>query len=55
MKILVIILSVLIFVKTVSYGIYEIKENNKTGGIFVIIIAIISLIFPNIMVFTKNI
>ncbi len=31
MKILVIILSIIIFIKTVSYGIYELKEKNKSG------------------------
>lgn len=45
MVLIVFLLSIWIFFKTISYGIYEIKENkNKTGGISVIVLAIISLI-----------
>ena len=50
MKVLVIILSILIFIKTVSYGIYELKDKNKLGGITVIIIATFALILPNLVV-----
>ena len=43
MKVLVLILSIIIFIKTTSYGVYELKENNnKTGGIVVISIAVIA-------------
>ena len=56
MKILIILLTLVICIKTISYGLYEIKNNNnKFGGIFVIIFAIISSIFPNIIVFIKGI
>lgn len=55
MKILVLILSILIFIKTLSYGIYEIKENNKSGGIAVIAFSIVSLIFPNVMIYIRGI
>lgn len=55
MKILVFILSIMVFTKTISYGIFEIKQNNKSGGISVIIISIFSLIFPNIMVYINGV
>ena len=56
MKFLVLILSVIIFIKTTSYGLYELKENNnKIGGITVIAIAAISLIFPNIVIYFRGI
>lgn len=54
LKFLVIILSILIFIKTLSYGIFEIKENNKCGGITVIILSIVSLTLPNIMVWLRG-
>lgn len=44
MKIIVIILSLYIFFKTLYYGIYEIKQNNKTPGISIIVISVILLI-----------
>lgn len=53
---LVIVLSIFIFLKTLSYGIFEIKKNSNTiGGITVIVVAIISLIYPNIMVYMRGI
>ena len=56
MHFLVIILSIIIFIKTTSYGIYELKENNnKSGGIVVIAIATVSLILPNLVVYFRGI
>lgn len=56
MKFLVVILSIIIFIKTTSYGIYELRENkNKTGGIVVISIAVLSLILPNMVVYFMGI
>lgn len=55
MKILVLILSIIVFVKTLSYGIFELKEKNKSGGICVIIISVISVILPNLMIFIKGV
>lgn len=43
-KILIIILSLYMFFKTLYYGIYEIKQNNKTPGISIIVLSIIILI-----------
>lgn len=52
MQILVFILSLFVLYKTVIYGIFEIKENNnKTAGIFIIVIAVVCIIYPNIMVY----
>ena len=47
MQILVIILTIIVFTKTLSYGIYELNVNNKLGGITVIVFSIISLIKLN--------
>lgn len=56
MKIVFFILSIIIGIKTVSYGIYEINENKNTfGGIFVIVLAFISTIFPNVVIYIKGI
>lgn len=55
MRILVIILSIIIFIKTLSYGMYELKNKNKTGGITVIAISISSLILPNVMVYIRGV
>ena len=56
MKILILILSIIIFIKTTSYGLYELKENNnKSGGITVITIALLSLILPNVVVYFRGI
>ena len=56
MKLLVLILSIIIFIKTTSYGLYELKENNnKSGGIAVITVAVISLVLPNLVVYFRGI
>lgn len=56
MQILILILSIFIFFRTISYGIYEIKKNsNYYGGIAVIIIAIISLVYPNIIIYINGV
>ncbi len=44
MKIIVIILSLYIFFKTLYYGIYEIKQNNQIPGISIIVLSVILLI-----------
>ena len=49
------ILSVWIFIKTLSYAIFELKKNsNKIGCITLIAISIISLIWPTIMVYIRG-
>ena len=55
MRVLVLILSILIFIKTVSYGIYELKSKNKIGGITVIVIATFAVILPNLMILIRGI
>ncbi len=51
MKILVAILSLFVFLKTLYYGIYEFKQNNnRISGVSIIVIATICLIVPNILV-----
>lgn len=42
--------TIYVFIKTTSYGIYEIKqENNKVGGITVICFSLFSIIVSNLM------
>ena len=52
MKILVCILSIWIFVKNLSYGIYEYKVNkNVIGSLAVIVFNVVCLIFGNVVLF----
>lgn len=47
MKFIAILFLIYFFFKSIYYGIFEIKENkNKPGGITVIFLAILGLIFP---------
>ncbi|MBQ3146022.1 MAG: hypothetical protein IJB90_05710 [Clostridia bacterium] len=55
MRVLVIILSIIIFIRTISYGLFEFKDNNKSGGIAVIIIGVTALILPNLVVYIRGI
>lgn len=56
MYILFFILSIWIFINTLSYAIYEIKQHqNKLGGTIVLLLALISLIFPVVMVIIRGI
>ena len=55
MFIIIPILSVIAFSKTVSYAIFEIKKNsNILGGVSLIAISIVSLVLPTIMVFFRG-
>lgn len=48
------IITFYIFLRTIAYGIYELKEkNNKTGGICVIAFSLFSIVFSNIMMWTN--
>lgn len=54
MRIVIVILSIFIIFKTVSYGIYEIKNNNnKIGGIAVITVSILSAILCDAIVYLR--
>lgn len=56
MVFVVIFLSIWFFIRTFSYGIFEIKNNsNKPGGITIIILSIISLIFPNVIIYIHGV
>ena len=53
--ILIIVLSIWIFIKTLSYGIYEIKQNSNTfGGVATIVIAVISLVSPILVLYVNG-
>ena len=55
MYVVISLFSIWIFVRTLSYGLYELKEQkNKLGGFIVILLAIISLIVPTMAVFFKG-
>ncbi|MBR0350398.1 MAG: hypothetical protein IJH76_00995 [Clostridia bacterium] len=50
-----IIASILILIKAIAYGLYEIKnENNKSGGITIICFSVLVTIFVNIVVFFRH-
>jgi len=47
MKYITIMIIIYLFIKQLYYGMYELKEKqNKPGGLFVLFIAILGLIFP---------
>lgn len=46
------LISIWIFIRTLTYGIYEIKQNSNTiGGVTAIVCAILSLILPNFIIY----
>lgn len=53
MKIVIFILSLFVFFKTLYYGIYEYKQNNKVPGICIMVLASICLVLPNIAIIFK--
>jgi len=49
MLFLIILLSLFTFIRTISYGRYELKQNtNPIGGFVIIILALFSLILPSL-------
>ena len=53
-NIIFLIITLSILGNTISYGIYEYKqEKNHFGGIFVIVFSIISILFSNIIIWIK--
>lgn len=51
MRIVIGLLSLFVFFKTLYYGIYEFKQNqNKIAGFSIIVLAIVCLIVPNILI-----
>jgi len=56
LKTFIFIFSIIILIKTISYGIYELKTNsNIIAGIAIIIIAVISSILPNVIIYINGI
>lgn len=54
MRIIVFIFSVYAFIQTVSYGMFEYNQNNnKTAGIIIYFLSVISLIAPNILIYLR--
>ena len=54
MRFLTFIFVLIVFIRTVSYGLFEIKnEDNKIGGIAVIAVAFAGLIFPNVFLWFR--
>ena len=49
------IFSIFVFLKSVFYALYEIKsQDNKSGGVAVIVLTVIVLFLANIVVFLKG-
>ena len=54
MNFLITILSIYVFIITIEYAFFEIKEQkNKYGGITIILISFISLLISNILLYLK--
>lgn len=52
LKLFVSLLIIFSFLKTLFYGLYEIKNNqNRSGGITVIVLGVIGLILPIVIIF----
>lgn len=48
------IFSIFVLLKSVFYALYEIKsQNNKSGGIAVIVFSVIVIVLANVVVFLK--
>ena len=48
------VVTIFILVKTIFYGVYEIKtEKNKSGGIAVICFSVLVVVFANVVVFIR--
>lgn len=47
----VLLISVYVFLETISYGIYEFKNENKLGGIVIFILSLFMILFVNICAF----
>lgn len=53
-KLIFIIITIVILIKTIYYGIYEINTlKNKTGGLVIITFSIITVILANIVLFLR--
>lgn len=53
MRIVIFIFTLSIFLKTLEYGIYEYKNDNKTSGISIFIVDIIMIIATTIMIYLR--
>ncbi len=54
MNITVFLISLYILINSISYAIYEIKNDNKFGGIVIISLNIFMIVFVNICTFRFN-
>lgn len=54
MRIIIFILTIYAFIKTISYGIFEQKNNNnKTSAIIIYVLALVGLIAPNVIIYMR--
>lgn len=54
MRFIIFALTIYVFIETVSYGIFEQKENkNKVGAIVIYILSFVSLIVPNLVIYFR--
>ena len=55
MWIVILLLSIFIFLKTIGYGFFELKKNNnRIGGIIIIILSFFSLIMPTVITMIRD-
>lgn len=53
-NVIFLLITLFIGIRAISYSIYEIKkESNKSGGITLITFSILTLIFVNIVIFSR--
>lgn len=53
MRIAIFIFTLCVFISTFQYGLYEYKNNSKTGGISIFIVDIIMIISTTIMIYLR--
>jgi hypothetical protein len=54
MRVIILIISIFILIKEISYAVYEYKANyNKAGAISVVALSLIAVILPNIFIWIR--
>lgn len=54
MKSIAVIINIFMFLKTIAYAIFEMKQkNNKSGGVAIIIVCTITFILFNILLYIR--
>ncbi len=54
MKIITVLLTIFVLIKTLSYSIFEVKvKKNKLGGFFITLVGIVAFVLPNIFIWFR--